>query len=308
MKRLPAALIGWIFLLALSAAQAAPALQTARYSGTAKGNLTIDGKPIPLKYAYAVEVDNVEDAGLGMEINPQKYLVLILSDRELPLFSLANRYAPYADRLSPGQIMEPPKKGVADKMYGVLLKFEPAKKVPFDAQFLYPSDNLHMTVSGTMYPDRLTTFKRAGSRVSGTAVLAAPQATYLEKGPKKYQYRVSFDAPVLAEPPVKEKLDGQAALDSAPVQTLRNYLTAAKKGDVDALRGLTAPTHHTYLKNPEVIKYLQSAELSKVAEQVKRVVIRGNTASIQIINETPTFSQVNMHLIRENGTWKLLWP
>lgn len=278
------------------------------YAGTASGNLMVDGKSIPLRYAYVIEVDNVEEAGLLLQ-GPQKCQILVLSDRKLPLKSVENRNTPYAERHSPGEIMQPLKKSEADQMYGILLKLELPKNVPLLAQLFYPGkDSFSMSVAGTEYPDRVTALKRANGWLSGTAFLPTAQATGLEKGPKKYQYRVTFRAPILSEPPVKAKWEGKQALESPPVQALRAYLTAAQKGDVEALRGLTAETHQSYLKNPEVLKFLQSADVKELEEQVKRVVVRGDAATITLVNEKPTYSQVNMQLTREKGVWKLYWP
>jgi hypothetical protein len=135
-----------------------------------------------------------------------------------------------------------------------------------------------------------------------------PRQTYMEKGPKKYQYKVSFRAPLLSEAAVTEKWDGKDALESPPVQAIRAYLAAAKQSDAEKLRSLTATSHLAYLKKPGVIKMLQEADMSKVDEQVKRVVVRGNLATVLVINEKPTYSEVRMYLVREKGAWKLCWP
>jgi hypothetical protein len=63
---------------------AAPAMAQKTPTGSAKGNLTIDGKPIPLRYAYVVQIDDVETAGLTMMSDPTKFQVIVLSDRPLP--------------------------------------------------------------------------------------------------------------------------------------------------------------------------------------------------------------------------------
>lgn len=292
---------------AVLALAVAPTLAQKPYAGTATGVLTVDGKPIPIKYAYVVEVDNVEEAGLLMS-GPRKSMVIVLSDRTLPLASVCDRNAPYSDRHSPAQMIEPQTRGVADKMYGILLKIEPGKANPFEAQLLYPNhDSISFSVEGTQYPDRVTEMKREGGVLSGTCV-SAMQATGLEKGPKKYQYRATFRAPILTEPPVTQTLEGADALRSAPVAAIKAYGEAGKKGDVETLRKLTATTHLVYLTSKSYIESLKSFEVAKLPEQVKRVVIRGNTATVVVVSEQPSYSQVLMRLMQEQGDWKLYWP
>lgn len=298
----PSALFVFLLALALS-----PAVAQKTVTGSAHGNLTVDGRSIPLRYAYSVEVDNVEEAGL-MPSGPQKYLVLVLSDGKLPLSSVADRNAPFADRHSPGEMFAPLHKSSAERMYGVLLHLDLQKKMPFQAELFYPGKQSLFSVVGTQVPDQMTNLKREGDWISGTAFLANAQDTGLEKGPKKYQYRVSFRALVRPENLVTAKWEGKDALASPPVRTLHAYLAAARNGDVPALRRLTAQTHQPYLDRPEMLKFLQSADVSKLAEQVRRVVVRGNSAAVVCVNKEPNYSQVTIQLVRDKGAWKLYWP
>jgi len=278
------------------------------HAGTAAGTLTVDGKPIPLKYAYVVDVDNVEEAGLLIG-GPRKVTVIVLSDRSLPLSSVNDRNSPYSERLSPAQYFAPSAASPANKIYGIVLKLEPGKANPLGAQFLYPGgDSLSFTVAGTEYPDRVTGLKRVGGILSGAAMVAAPQQTHLDKGPKKYQYKAEFRAPILTEIPVKQTIEGKEALDSPPVLALKAYMTAGKAGDIATVRKLTAASHQTYLSNKEFLESLKSFEVDKIPEQVKRVVIRGNTAAIVVVSEKPSYSQTMMHLVNDKGEWKMYWP
>jgi hypothetical protein len=278
------------------------------YAGTATGNLTVDGKPIPLKYAYVVEVDNVEEEGLQMA-SVRKSTVIVLSDRALPLASVSDRNAPYSDRRSPAQILAPVSKSVVDTIYGIVLKIDPARANPLGTQFLFPgNDSISFSVAGTEYPDRVIGLKHSGGILSGTAMVAAPQLTRLAKGPKRYQYRVMFRAPILTEDAVTESLQGQAALASPQTAAVKSYMEAGKKGDVESLRKLTASTHLSYLTNNDYIRSLKSFEIEKLPEQVKRVVVRGNTAAVVVVSEQPSYSQVMMRLVRDKAEWKLCWP
>lgn len=295
-------------IAAASALAAAPAFAQKPYAGTATGTLLVDGKSIPLRYAYVVDVDNVEEAGLLLA-GARKSTVIVLSDKPLPLKSVSDRNSPYSDRVSVGQMLSPIGKSPVEGIYGIVLKLDPAKANPLDARFIYPgSESVSFTVAGTEYPDRVVAMKRAGGFLSGTALVPALQETRLEKGPKKYRYRVEFRAPILTEEPVTETLEGPAALASAPVAAVKAYGEAGKKGDIEAVRGLTASTHIGYLTNKDFLESLKSFDISKLPEQVKRVVVRGGTASVVVVSEQPNYSQTMMHLVREKGAWKLCWP
>lgn len=300
MRILLFALLGLVLSVPAAFAQKA-------YTGTATGNLTVDGKPIPLKYAYVVDVDNVEEAGLLLS-GPQKYQVIVLTDHELPLSSIENRNSPYADLRSPGQIFAPLKKSPVSSCYGLLLKYDPEKKTLFEAEFLYPGLDSPFSVAGADVPDRISGVKQEGKSLSGTVSLPTAHATGRDKAPKKYQYKISFQAPIQAEPAVTQKLEGAEALDSAPVKALRDYLAAAKASDLEKMRALTAETHLPYLKNPEAVKSLKNADMSKLPEQVKRVIIRGNNAVVMVVSEQPNYSQTAMQFVKVKDAWKLYWP
>ena len=275
--------------------------------GTATGNLILDGKPVPLRFAYVVEVDNVEEAGLLLE-GPRNYRVIVLSDRALPAASVANRNAPFSERHSPGEYFDPLAKSPADSIRGVFLRLDLKTNKVFDAHLIYPGSGLGFTIGGQEFSDRLTGVKVAGTTVSGTAVLAKAEPTHLEKGPKKYLYQVTFRAPIIKEPAVSEKWEGEAALKSPPIQVIREYLEAGKKSDLATLQRLTAKTHQAFLKKPEVLEFLKDGDASKLVDQVQRVFIRGPYAIVVIVSKEPSYSQTTMTLVRENGDWKVCWP
>ena len=294
--------LGALMLASTKIAASAPA------SGTATGNLIVDGKAIPLKFAYVIDVDNVEEAGLKFPTT-QHYRVIVLSDRELPAASVCDRNAPASERVSPMQIMEPTGKIPSDKIYGIRLLIDPKQANPLSAEFLYPNkDPMTFTVMGTEYTDRVTNVKVVGRSVSGQAELSRITETRLGKGPKKYSYLVTFHAPITTEPAITSNLTGKEALDSAPVAALRAHLIAGKTGDLDALRKLTAESHSPYLKHKELLENLKGGEIEKIAEQVKRVIIRGSHASVVCVNEEPNYSQVMIHLIEDKEGWKMQWP
>lgn len=283
-----------------------PAIAT----GSAQGTLIADGKSIPLRYSYVIDVDDVEDAGLLMS-DPRKYTVIVLSDRLLPPDSVADRYAPFSDIHSPADQFSPPINKIVAAMHGVLLKIEPTKNAVFIAQILYPNAGPAFTVEGTEYPDRVSGLSRVDGTLTGTASVSSPVKTGSQSaadGPKKYQYRVSFRAPIQSEPPVTDQQNGAAAYNSPPALAVRAYWTAGKKGDLATLKKLTAGTHLAYLQKADYVKSLKQADLSLLPTQLRRVVVRGDTATVMIVSEKPNYSQVPMRLVRQSGLWKLYWP
>lgn len=297
----PGFIAAFALLLAASGARAQGA------GGTATGNLTLDGKPIPLRFAYVVDVDNAEEAGLLLE-HARNYRVIVLSDRALPATSVSNRNAPFSERHSPAEYFGPLAKSPADGIRGVFIRLDLKTNKIFDAHLLYPGMGVGFTIGGQEFRDRLTGVKQAGNTVSGTATLAKAEPTHLEKGPKKYLYQITFRAPVVKEPAVTEKWEGEAALKSPPVQVIREYLEAGHKGDLATLQRLTAKTHQAYLKKTEILDFLKDGDASKLDEQVQRVFVRGETATVVIVTKEPSYSQTSMTLVREGGTWKLCWP
>jgi hypothetical protein len=143
-------------------------------------------------------------------------------------------------------LFAPRQKTVVNTMRGIMLEVDMPTQQPFDAQLLYPGVDNTFRASGAKVPDRVTALTREGNTLAGTALLTTVQPTHRQKGPKTYQYRISFRAPVLSEPPVKEQWAGKVALDSPPAQAIREYWMPPKKGtwrrSVASPQSLTCPT------------------------------------------------------------------
>ncbi len=82
---------------------AVPPLAQAPYGGAAPGNLSVDGKAVAMKYAYVVDADNAEEAGLLMA-RAGKSATIVLSARPLPRASVSDRYSPYSEKPSYSQV------------------------------------------------------------------------------------------------------------------------------------------------------------------------------------------------------------
>ncbi len=297
-----------MLLSALSTVTSAQGLKSQKPAGASvTGTLIFDGKSVPMNYAYALDVDNVEESGFLIS-GPQKIIILVLSDRALPPSSVTDRNLPFSERHSISEIFQPLTPLPADKMRGILLKIDASTFKLVTAQLLYPGNMSQFSVIGADIPDQIKLLKSRVGQLIGTAQLPASQNTGFSAGPKKYQYHVKFQIPLRKEPAITQKWEGKEALDSPPVQSLKEYLAAAKSGDISVLQKLTAHSHLSYLKKPEVLTMLKSGDAALLADQVKRVVMRGNSASVICVNEKPNFSIVSIQLTKENGSWKLYWP
>ncbi len=276
-------------------------------STSVNGKIVFDNKSIAIQYGYALDIDNVEEAKYLFS-SPQKTTVLVFTDRELPQISICDRGAPFSDRHSFSELFSPLKSSPGDKVHGVLLKLDASTFKIISAQLLFPGHNSEFTVMGADISDRIEIHISKIGLIAGTSTLSPPQNTGFSDGPKKYHYKINFQIPLKREQAITKNYEGKDALISPPLESIKKYLSAAKSGDVDGLRKLTAQSHLAYLNKPEVIKMLKDADASMLAEQVKRVVIRGDRAAVVVVNEKPNFSIVIMHLVLEKGIWKLYWP
>jgi hypothetical protein len=266
----------------------------------------MDGKKIPLTFAYAVLVDDAETEGL-VGAGPRNYYVLVLSDRELPAGDVNDRFAPQSSRISPGQMMAPLSKTPADSMYGIMLQIDKTKFTILNTQFLHPNAGINMSVVGTQYPDVVKNVHESDGKLIGEASVTT-QDTGLDSGPKHYRYSAQFTAPLVPEAAITANLTGAAALACDPVAALKLYLAAAHKGDKTALKSLTDNAHLAYLDKPEVIKFLKDADPKTLTTQLHRVVVRGNMAGVVLVNSKQSYSYTTMHLTQESGAWKVCWP
>jgi hypothetical protein len=314
-----AALGGFGFALSVPAqAQTSAPSAPGGYQGTGQGNLTLDGKPIPLKYVYAVQVDNVEEEGLPLTISPRKYIVLLLSDISLPKRLVENRFAPQSDRHSMAEFFDDRQKSIADKMRGLQFRIDAEKKELFGMELLLPVGAMSFAPGGIGEANQIKDLKIENGTISGTVLVTAPQEhpswqiaeaekDKKYKGPKKYQYRVAFTAPLQTEPPVTKVYDGKDALNNEPMTVLKQYAAAAKKGDIATVKRLTAASHQTYLNHPKIKEQMQQMKPDLLVKEVKRVVIRGDWAAVMVVSSGGG-AQIMIQMTRTKDGWKLYFP
>ena len=237
--------------------RAAMAEEAARLEAT----LHYDGKTLPLTKMLVVQNGNEE----GLEDGPR--LRIYLSDGDIPLGVAGGagtlRAKAYARDAG---------------INGVVILADPSGKSLAGATYLLNAPGLEPgAFASSNSTDAFKELHVAASRVTGS-VAADGEAFTLD---------ASFDAPLTAYP-VTSDLTGKAATNSAPVKALIAYHDALVKGDMAAmarvataeqLKGIgefRAQAGETAFR--AAVK--QQGGGAAVAKAVKRLVVRGSTASV----------------------------
>lgn len=276
-----------------SPAEAAPGGKPA---GTAKGAFVYAKKQVPLTYAYATMVDDVEGTRLS---GPQKALHILIADAPVPP-EARKEVLNCADLVRSGKL----------KM-AVELRYDPVKKETFHATLFSadaaPQGNpLSVTLAGNAAL-RLQNLKIAVGSVSGVAQTDGPQEWLSVYGEgEKFRYRVEFRAPLEKPHAITATLTGQAAQDSPQAAAVVALFAAIHAKDMDAARRLSLP-------NPrleEAYKTMDREEFWKMATQLsptpdtfrrslKKVIVRGDYATL-LFGEGD-----RMRAALRDGAWKV---
>lgn len=268
---------------------------------TVKGQITIGDDARPLKYAYVVEVDDVE--GARLQDTPRHYFAIRFTDVELPPATARSswRIASLAR---------------AGKVRAVEVNVDPAKRATFGGAIYYartPKDSPILTITASNSDTYLLKeFKVEGNTVSGTALMANPEKWVQldDKAPEvTFQYSVEFSAPLLRQPAVTATLTGAQAQSSPQVKALLAYEAVCRKGDIAAARKLAVP--ETSEEWNTIIAQIGEAQFKKMmmqsapdarvrVKQITRVVVRGDHATVIYREQGATGFQP---MVKKNGAW-----
>ena len=144
------------------------------------------------------------------------------------------------------------------------------------------------------------------SAISQLKVTASRAAGTISIDDAPVQLKAKFDAPISADP-VTSDLDGKAALGSAPVQALIAFRDALRKGDMAGIA-----KYATAARQKEISAFRakageaafrqalkQAPDGASVTKTVKRLVVRGTTASVVLEGGEVA------ELVQEGGAWKV---
>lgn len=266
-----AAAIGCAFCIAVADAQdAAQVDATLRYNGQT------------LKLTKVLVVQNGNEEGL--EDRPR--LRIFLSDGDIPVTVAgaagvlrAKAYARDAH------------------INGVVILADPAGKSSDATASLLNAPGLEPgSFASVTSTTAFTALKVTASRASGT--------TSIDDAP--LELKAKFDAPLSADP-VTSDLKGKAALGGTPVQALIAFRDALRKGDM-----ATVAKYATAARQKEIGDFRaksgdaafrealkQAPDGASVAKTIKRLVIRGTTASVVLEGGEVA------ELVQEGGAWKV---
>ncbi len=268
-------------------------IQPAQGANTAAGTLRINGTSIKLTHARAHLHDNAE--GL---ISRKSELRILLTDREVPATALYGVSFPPVWQMA-----------MRGEVQGLLLEMDPADPNNINAIVLQkPREagrslmNLGASVTGGKL---FKEWKLAGGRVSGSIDRGKDEPSENEDIPN-IAYTVRFDAKVDAEPPVTQDLKGAQALASAPVRALLLAADAMSRADFPALKKLSTASGAARLDEliataggqAKTIARQNGTEMKALLKKVKRVVIRGDRATVIMPDGN------SAAVVREAGAWK----
>ena len=283
-----------------------PARAQAPAPAAVKGQLTIGDDTRPLRYAYVVEVDDVE--GARLQGTPKRYFAIRFTDVEVPPATARSswRIASLAR---------------AGKVRAVEVNVDPAKRATFGGAIYYaptPKDSPILSITASNSETYvLKDFKVEGNTVSGTALMANPEkwVSLDDKAPQvMFQYSVEFSAPLMRQPAVTATLIGAQAQNSAQVKALLAYEAVCRKGDLAAARKMAVPEASEEWSS--VIAQVGEAQFKKMmmqsapdakvrVKQITKVVVRGDRATVIYREQGATGFQP---MVKKNGAWMVDAP
>ncbi|MBC8136387.1 MAG: hypothetical protein H8F28_10920 [Fibrella sp.] len=305
-------LIGIVAALMIPAAVWAAPVQTPAAAGvqdlapgTANGQLVVGDQTFPLVYSYVLAVDDVENERSN---GPQKSISILLTDVPVTkegrhdYFSLAS--AAREKQLHAVQLKYDPK---TRSLYNVtVFAIRPgAKETP---------QNISLSGSGISY--KLEPFSVVGGIASGTALMTEPgEITTFDMDspdapPRPYTYTVTFRATVENPAPMTALLTGKAAKDSPQVALATRFFGAAYAGNIAEIRRLSMPEPRMekMIKEEGVVKVKQMLKLfapspAEFAKMTKKVIVRGDSATIIAGDTKAKTGELRIKAIRTNGKW-----
>lgn len=190
--------------------------------GTAKGELKVDNKIVPLNHAYAIATDKKwqDNSYLPSDKTLREGYTLLLTEREIPDTLLHNLLK---NKVIPPNIL------LDNNLRGMRFTIESPKNDAYSVIFLYPpllgfglsifTDGLESGNSVQIKDKQIT------GEISGSASLN-----------QNFKYKVSFKAPIQKRPFLTNIFTGQAALSTSPIKAYLAYIEAAKQNNLEQMR------------------------------------------------------------------------
>ena len=267
-------------LLLLVCAIALPSLA----DGTANGTLTVNGKTVQLKYAYAVLREDPFD-------KKKQATSLLITDQAVPADAAGDDF----------KLMEVRDK---QKLNGVMVLITDDKRIVSGAVYSPLMKKMDYVSGVGMQKLELTT--HTATRVAGRVWLEKPDDFF----DNIYQYDVKFDVPVGAQKsdePEQPKGTPLPAGGGEPGKAYEAYRKALIAGNLPALRKSVVAEMAKQMDTPDFkdqLKLVQAIQPKSV--KVTGGAIDGDTATLLATakdeNET---SNGTITMVKEGGAWKL---
>ena len=268
------------FVLAASVAAMAP---RAAAEGKAEGKLTVNGKATDVKYAYA-------SAGPGFFDKTVEDVTVIVSDVPLDAKALGDEF----ERIHMAD---------AGRLHAFEITIDVGGK-PISTAFRHNGFK-GPSPSGLSSEDVFTKNTFDGKTVDGH-YKSAKQHEFFGN---TYSFDVSFKADITrkAKPVPPSAAETAAAVKSPQAKVYTDFLKAAQKEDLGAMRNLMSKEQGKNLDSPDAKKMVGLIKMMSATDiKVLKIVEKGDTADLTVSGKQDGKSQSGVvHMVKESGAWKV---
>lgn len=191
--------------------------------GTAKGELKVDNKIVPLNHAYTIATDKKwqDDSYLPSDKPLREGFTLLVTEREISGILL--------DNLLESRVV-PPNSLLDNSLRGMRFTIESPTNKSYSVIFLYPP------VSGFGLFSFADGFEPSNSvQIKGQQITGEISGS--TSSIQDFRYKVSFKAPIQQLPFSTTVFTGQAALSTSPIKAYLAYIEAVKQNNLAQMRG-----------------------------------------------------------------------
>lgn len=284
--------VGFLFLLlGVSSAHAA--------GDTAAVTLQVGKEKFALKYVFAVvEPDLLEGGG-------KEHIAVFLSDKPVPddLRKASDAWRMWSD----GQ-------GREGNLHGVVLVIDPETGAWNRGHLVSPQGMVFYTESVSSPELSHFRFQKTAlstEQIAGKVSMREPMMAGPEND-EHWQVAGEFKASVVQRPAITGELTGTTAQNSPQYKAVMAFIAACGKKDFAAIRKTLDPRSQETLDQmvasagqEEVLNMFSEASAEMKGYQLKKVVVRGDTAEVEctIPGEEPE-ATATLTVVLVNGEWK----
>lgn len=262
--------------------------------GTAGGSVTLGGKTVDLKTAYATKYFNDQGLADGPELR------ILLADRKVDVDLLSGPLVDAVERA-----------GRAGQLHGILLRVDPEKlgAAPVRGTLLMPAQSPQDSLMYFTITDDSGGFDSL--QVSKDRVRGAAHFRSTGGDVPAFSYSVQFSAPLFKDEP-SARLIGEKAQESPPAKAVLAFERALWEGDMATVSAHTTPQRFAGLDADfarvgatvflEQVR-LQVPDPAVRKQQVREVVMHGRRAWVVLVDGEGT--RIIASVVHTDGVWKV---